>query len=192
MPKNADYVDILSIYSPCFDGTDGQTDERMIRFASFCGGSKSDAVDLAYVPAFERALWGTSYIDSIRYLLLRRRTCSRYACVYAHVNLCMCACTYYGSEIGGGGERERERSTGRSMWIFSGRPSPRGLTEITGQRALRLLCNGWYSGTTVNPFRVVNSTEIFPPSPSLRSRFLFPPRHGALPSGFLAESGFRL
>lgn len=186
MPKNADHVDVcLDIYSPCSDErTNGRMDRRTSEQSVLCPFvmPKSDAVDLASMPAFERALWGVSYIESIRYLLLRRRTCSRYAYVYAHVNMC----TYYGEEIGG------ERSAGRSMWIFSGRPPPRGLTEITGQRALRLLCNGWYPGTTVNPFRVVNGTETFPLSSSLRSRFLFPPRGKALASRFLAESGFRL
>jgi len=50
MPKNADYLICLDIYSP---RTDGQTDERTIRFV-YVLLEKSDAVDLAFVPAFER------------------------------------------------------------------------------------------------------------------------------------------
>lgn len=152
-----------------FGRTDAQTDESERSVLCPFVAPKSDAVDLASVPAFERALWGASRIESIRYLLPRRRTCSRYACVYARVNVCTCA-YIMGEKIGG------ERSTGRSMWIFSGRPPLRGLTEITGQRALRLLCSGWYPGTTVNPFRVVNGTETFPLSSFPRSLFLFPSR----------------
>lgn len=124
------------------------------------------------------------HTESIRYLLPRRRTRSCFVYVLVCIRVCVCARAraYYGREIG------RERSAGRSMRIFSGRLPPRGLTEITGQRALRLLCNGWYPGTTVNPpgwlttpwhfLRLSTSFHVFPARlPSLSLFSLVPPRN---------------
>jgi len=55
MPKNADYVN-MDIYSP---RTDGQTDKRTIRFVYVLLVPKSNTVDLAFVPVFERVHFET-------------------------------------------------------------------------------------------------------------------------------------